>query len=87
MIMLVCRRNLLQFINDVGFSLCNIFFKDVIIAFLTFTVTWNATCTYSKFLASKNPSCCVSFSSFYSSKITPCPACACGCQNNNTCIM
>ncbi|PON50156.1 COBRA-like protein [Parasponia andersonii] len=50
-------------------------------------MTWNVTCTYSKFLASKNPSCCVSLSSFYSTKIIPCPACACGCQSNSTCIM
>ncbi|KAI9117347.1 hypothetical protein K1719_011513 [Acacia pycnantha] len=49
-------------------------------------MSWNATCTYSQFLASKNPSCCVSFSSFYSDKITPCPTCACGCQNNDTCV-
>jgi len=46
-------------------------------------VTWNVTCTYSQFLASKNPSCCVSFSSFYNDTITPCPKCACGCQHKN----
>lgn len=46
-------------------------------------MTWNVTCTYSQFLASKNPPCCVSFSSFYNSTITPCPKCACGCQNKN----
>ncbi|KAF2313692.1 hypothetical protein GH714_012754 [Hevea brasiliensis] len=50
-------------------------------------LTWNVTCTYSQFLARKNPNCCVSFSSFYNQEITPpCPTCACGCQNNNTCI-
>ncbi|KDP31374.1 hypothetical protein JCGZ_11750 [Jatropha curcas] len=50
-------------------------------------MTWNVTCTYSQFLASKNPSCCVSFSSFYNETITPCPSCACGCQNKHNCIM
>ncbi|KAI4343993.1 hypothetical protein L6164_011271 [Bauhinia variegata] len=49
-------------------------------------MSWNVTCTYSQFLASKNPSCCVSFSSFYSDTITGCPTCACGCQNNDTCV-
>ncbi|XP_023897894.1 COBRA-like protein 4 [Quercus suber] len=49
-------------------------------------MTWNVTCTYSQFLASKNPSCCVSFSSFYNQTITPCPSCACGCQNKKNCI-
>ncbi|TYH57101.1 hypothetical protein ES332_D08G066200v1 [Gossypium tomentosum] len=39
-------------------------------------MTWNVTCTYSQFLARKNPSCCVSFSSFYNETITPCPTCA-----------
>ncbi|KAK8959082.1 COBRA-like protein 4 [Platanthera guangdongensis] len=46
-------------------------------------VTWNVTCTYSQFLASKNPTCCVSLSSFYNTTITACPKCACGCRNNN----
>ncbi|CAK9163509.1 unnamed protein product [Ilex paraguariensis] len=50
-------------------------------------VTWNVTCTYSQFLASKNPSCCVSFSSFYNDTITPCQSCACGCHNKKNCIM
>ncbi|XAR63830.1 hypothetical protein NMG60_11023932 [Bertholletia excelsa] len=50
-------------------------------------MTWNVTCTYSQFLASKYPSCCVSFSSFYSDTITPCPSCSCGCQNKTNCIM
>ncbi|KAB1216816.1 COBRA-like protein 4 [Morella rubra] len=49
-------------------------------------MTWNVTCTYSQFLASKNPSCCVSFSSFYNETITPCPSCACGCQTKKNCI-
>ncbi|KAI4335882.1 hypothetical protein L6164_014482 [Bauhinia variegata] len=49
-------------------------------------MSWNVTCTYSQFLASKNPSCCVSFSSFYSDTIKGCPACACGCQNKDTCV-
>ncbi|KAH1074633.1 hypothetical protein J1N35_026961 [Gossypium stocksii] len=50
-------------------------------------MTWNVTCTYSQYLASRNPSCCVSFSSFYNETITPCPTCACGCQNKNNCVM
>ncbi|KAL5544654.1 hypothetical protein UlMin_008438 [Ulmus minor] len=51
-------------------------------------MTWNVTCTYSKFLASEKPSCCVSLSAFYSPKIVPCPGCACGCPtNNNSCIL
>ncbi|KAJ8751740.1 hypothetical protein K2173_025916 [Erythroxylum novogranatense] len=50
-------------------------------------MTWNVTCTYSQFLARKHPHCCVSFSSFYNNTITPCPACACGCENKDTCVM
>ncbi|KAB2000097.1 hypothetical protein ES319_D12G207600v1 [Gossypium barbadense] len=50
-------------------------------------MTWHVTCTYSQYLASRNPSCCVSFSSFYNETITPCPTCACGCQNKNNCVM
>lgn len=57
-----------------------------IIEWFLYAVTWNVTCTYSQFLASKNPSCCVSFSSFYNQTITPCPSCACGCQNKKNCI-
>ncbi|KAJ6402570.1 hypothetical protein OIU84_014633 [Salix udensis] len=49
-------------------------------------LTWNVTCTYSQFMARKNPSCCVSLSSFYNQILTPCPTCACGCQNNGTCV-
>ncbi|KAJ9677242.1 hypothetical protein PVL29_022313 [Vitis rotundifolia] len=49
-------------------------------------MTWNVTCTYSQFLASKNPTCCVSFSTFYNDTMTPCPSCACGCRNKNMCI-
>ncbi|KAG7021562.1 COBRA-like protein 4 [Cucurbita argyrosperma subsp. argyrosperma] len=49
-------------------------------------VTWNVTCTYSQFLASKNPTCCVSLSTFYNDTITSCPTCACGCQNKHNCI-
>ncbi|KAE9466609.1 hypothetical protein C3L33_01455, partial [Rhododendron williamsianum] len=47
-------------------------------------MTWNVTCTYSQFLAGKNPTCCVSLSSFYNDMIVPCPTCTCGCQNNVT---
>uniref|UniRef100_A0A7N0T9L4 COBRA-like protein n=1 Tax=Kalanchoe fedtschenkoi TaxID=63787 RepID=A0A7N0T9L4_KALFE len=49
-------------------------------------MTWNVTCTYSQFLVGKNPSCCVSFSSFYNQTITPCPTCACGCQSRSNCV-
>ncbi|XP_039785684.1 COBRA-like protein 5 isoform X2 [Panicum virgatum] len=42
-------------------------------------MTWTVTCTYSQQLASRYPSCCVSFSSFYNSTIVPCAHCACGC--------
>ncbi|KAF8090179.1 hypothetical protein N665_0483s0018 [Sinapis alba] len=49
-------------------------------------MTWNVTCTYSQFLARKHPSCCVSFSSFYNDTITPCPSCACGCENKKSCV-
>ncbi|KAE9595264.1 hypothetical protein Lal_00018870 [Lupinus albus] len=50
-------------------------------------MTWNVTCTYSQFLARKNPSCCVSMSSFYNETITPCPSCACGCHNKKNCVV
>ncbi|KAE9604429.1 hypothetical protein Lal_00042625 [Lupinus albus] len=49
-------------------------------------MSWNVTCTYSQFLAYKNPSCCVSLSAFYNDQVTPCPTCSCGCQNNDTCV-
>ncbi|CAN0871193.1 COBRA-like protein 4 [Linum grandiflorum] len=49
-------------------------------------MTWNVTCTYSQILASRHPSCCVSFSSFYNETITPCPSCACGCHSKSNCI-
>ncbi|CAH1445245.1 unnamed protein product [Lactuca virosa] len=42
--------------------------------------TWNITCTYSPFLASSTPKCCVSLSSFYSETMVPCPICSCACQ-------
>ncbi|XP_057951094.1 protein COBRA-like [Malania oleifera] len=44
-------------------------------AFHMGVVTWNVTSTYSQFLASKNPTCCVSLSSFYKTA-TPCPTCS-----------
>lgn len=47
-------------------------------------MTWNITCTYSQFLASKTPTCCVSLSSFYNDTIVPCPTCSCGCRSNTT---
>ncbi|KAL5217217.1 hypothetical protein ABZP36_017901 [Zizania latifolia] len=43
-------------------------------------MTWTVTCTYSQQLASRYPTCCVSFSSFYNSTIVPCAKCACGCS-------
>ncbi|XP_015571931.1 COBRA-like protein 4 [Ricinus communis] len=49
-------------------------------------MTWNVTCTYSQMLASPDPTCCVSMSSFYNSTIVSCPACSCGCQNKNNCV-
>ncbi|KAK7812247.1 cobra-like protein 4 [Quercus suber] len=52
----------------------------------TLNVTWNVVCTYSQFLASPSPTCCVSMSSFYNSTIVTCPTCACGCQNRENCI-
>ncbi|KAI3765745.1 hypothetical protein L2E82_15788 [Cichorium intybus] len=42
--------------------------------------TWKSTCTYSSYLANKTPICCVSLSTFYSSQITTCPQCSCGCR-------
>ncbi|KAM7268516.1 hypothetical protein ACFE04_010682 [Oxalis oulophora] len=44
-------------------------------------------CRYSQILASKNPTCCVSMSSFYSNNITSCPNCSCGCQDKSNCVM
>jgi hypothetical protein len=49
-------------------------------------MTWNVTCTYSQHLASKYPSCCVSFSSFYNDTIVPCAKCACGCDAHKPCV-
>ncbi|XP_074284174.1 COBRA-like protein 4 [Silene latifolia] len=49
-------------------------------------MTWNVTCTYSKFLAGKYPPCCVSYSAFYNETITSCPSCACGCEHITDCI-
>ncbi|MCO5598246.1 hypothetical protein L7F22_052338 [Adiantum nelumboides] len=45
-------------------------------------LTWNIICTYSKFLATDEPSCCVSLSAFYSEVITPCRTCACACAES-----
>ncbi|CAN1796185.1 COBRA-like protein 4 [Linum perenne] len=49
-------------------------------------MTWNIVCSYSQIIVSKNPSCCVSLSSFYNPDVTPCPSCACGCQTESNCI-
>ncbi|XP_047340364.1 COBRA-like protein 6 [Impatiens glandulifera] len=43
--------------------------------------TYNVTCTYSQFLSSPSPKCCVSLSAFYNDTIIPCPSCSCGCPN------
>ncbi|KAK9906215.1 hypothetical protein M0R45_002715 [Rubus argutus] len=45
-------------------------------------LSWNVICTYSQFLASETPKCCVSLSSFYSNTLVSCPTCACGCKDN-----
>ncbi|KAM7261568.1 hypothetical protein ACFE04_020645 [Oxalis oulophora] len=50
-------------------------------------MSWTVVCTYSQLLASKNPTCCVSLSSFYNLRITPCQSCTCGCQKKENCIM
>ncbi|XP_010941037.2 COBRA-like protein 1 [Elaeis guineensis] len=42
--------------------------------------TWKSACTYSSFVANNAPACCVSLSTFYNPKITPCSVCSCGCQ-------
>ncbi|XP_073029467.1 COBRA-like protein 1 [Primulina eburnea] len=42
--------------------------------------TWISTCTYSSYIASKTPICCVSLSTFYNPTITSCPSCSCGCR-------
>ncbi|KAJ9677241.1 hypothetical protein PVL29_022312 [Vitis rotundifolia] len=51
------------------------------------SLSLSSMCTYSQLVASAKPRCCVSFSSFYSDIITPCPSCACGCQNENNCVI
>ncbi|XP_068642827.1 COBRA-like protein 2 isoform X1 [Aristolochia californica] len=51
--------------------------------------TWNVTCTYSQYLASPAPKCCVSLSSFYNNTIVQCPICSCGCRGaapTNNCV-
>ncbi|CAN1305451.1 COBRA-like protein 6 [Linum perenne] len=45
--------------------------------------TWDAVCSYSLFLASPSPKCCVSLSAFYDSTIVPCTQCSCGCQETS----
>ncbi|MED6221948.1 hypothetical protein PIB30_059681 [Stylosanthes scabra] len=50
-------------------------------------MTWNVTCTYSRFLAQRAaPTCCVSLSSFYNDTRVPCPTCSCACKTNSTCL-
>jgi len=47
-------------------------------------------CTYSTFLAHGDPTCCVSFSSYYNDNIVPISSCSGGCKDNKirpgTCI-
>lgn len=45
-----------------------------------FSGTWKSTCTYSSFISSRTPGCCVSLSTFYNPTITECPSCSCGCR-------
>lgn len=78
-------------ISNITYQTCfwylsNIQLRDHTVLDLFSAVTWNVTCTYSQFLSSKYPSCCVSFSSFYNSTITPCPSCSCGCHGKKDCI-
>lgn len=47
-------------------------------------MTWNVFCTYSQFLATRNPTCCVSLSSSHNTTIVPCPTCSCGCKSNSS---
>ena len=56
--------------------------------FHLFTGTYKVICTYSQFIAAPAPTCCVSLSAFYSTTITFCPNCSCGCQNQpgSSCI-
>ncbi|XXG66129.1 hypothetical protein AAC387_Pa05g3670 [Persea americana] len=46
--------------------------------------TWKSICTYSTFTVNKAPTCCVSLSTFYNPKITPCPLCSCECRPGNS---
>ncbi|TMX00528.1 hypothetical protein EJD97_000652 [Solanum chilense] len=50
-------------------------------------MTWRVVCTYSQFLASPKPTCCVSLSSFHNASVTPCPSCSCGCRKSSNCVM
>uniref|UniRef100_J3LPT1 COBRA-like protein n=1 Tax=Oryza brachyantha TaxID=4533 RepID=J3LPT1_ORYBR len=50
-------------------------------------MTWTVTCTYSQQLASRYPTCCVSFSSFYNSTIVPCANTSGGHSAGTECIM
>lgn len=57
-------------------------------SFHLFTGTYKVICTYSQFIAAPAPTCCVSLSAFYTTTITFCPNCSCGCQNQpgSSCI-
>ncbi|XWS09601.1 hypothetical protein CRYUN_Cryun39dG0003600 [Craigia yunnanensis] len=48
--------------------------------------TWNIACSYSGFLASSTPICCLSMSAFYNERIVQCPLCSCGFQAQANCV-
>ncbi|KAK3028238.1 hypothetical protein RJ639_037572, partial [Escallonia herrerae] len=50
--------------------------------------TWNVSCSYSQFIGSPAPMCCVSLSAFYNDTIVRCPTCSCGCEGavGQTCV-
>eukprot|EP00271_Cylindrocystis_brebissonii_P014352 TRINITY_DN35681_c0_g1_i1.p1 TRINITY_DN35681_c0_g1~~TRINITY_DN35681_c0_g1_i1.p1 ORF type:complete len:460 (-),score=51.62 TRINITY_DN35681_c0_g1_i1:1375-2754(-) len=47
----------------------------------TAIATWHITCIYTAKSAKPAHKCCVSLTSFYSSKVIPCATCACACGN------
>ncbi|KAI3454790.1 hypothetical protein Pfo_011453 [Paulownia fortunei] len=51
------------------------------------SLAWNVTFTQSQFLVSKNPSCSVSFSSFYVYAITLFASCSCRCHYKKICFL
>ncbi|KAH6754963.1 COBRA-like protein-7 precursor [Perilla frutescens var. hirtella] len=45
--------------------------------------SWQVVCNTTK-VQSRNPSCCVTFSSFFNDSVIPCNTCACGCDSRPT---